>query len=755
MFSRFTLTPVSLALLASLSHSAQAADITLRILDQKKQPIANARVVLLNEDQQFRSNQNGVISLTNLAPGRYSIDIEAGHYGHVIREIEVGEQNDTLAITLEQRPERLVVTASPTDRTALDMSVPAQVLADDALLRVKGITIGETVQQMPGVSSSSFGPGAARPVIRGQSGARVQVLQDGLGSLDASTVSADHAVTVEPLVAEQVEVLRGPATLLYGSGAIGGVVNVIDQRIPDHAVEGLHTGAELRRQTANDERSGAIKLDGGNGMFAFHLDAYDRKTDDIEIPGEAERFPEEEEEEHEGEELAHGELPNSDSRNDGFAVGASLIGDKGFIGLSFTEFNSNYGVPGHHNHHEEEEGEEHEEEEHQEGGVRIDLKQQRTDLKARWGHPIAGIEHIKLRYGKNDYQHVELEGDEIGTQFDNQAQEGRIEIAHHPLAGFAGVFGLQWGDRDFVAIGEEAFVPPNQSETVAVFLVEEKTIGPVRFDAGVRHEQTEITVDADLPAYDRDAFSWSFGAVWSLSDAWKLAFSYTDAERHPTPEELYSEGPHIATQSFERGDVNLLTEQARNIDLGLRYQTEQHSLSLSWYRNAIDDYIFAMPTGEIEDELPVFEYVQHDAELTGFELAWDWRFVESDNGAWISHLFYDAPEGELSDGTPLPRIPASRIGLGLDWESESWLIGVEYTEVSDQDDVAAFETTTDGYSLVNAHLMYRFYTGDAVWDAFIRTSNLLDEEIRLHASFLKDIAPQPGRSYSAGIRVHF
>lgn len=733
--------------------AVEAATVRGQLLDANQKPVANARIRVPALKQIVQTDADGRFALENVSTSTLLLDIEAGRHGHLNREIAVAETDLELTLQLDNDVEHMVVNASALEHRTLEMATPAQVLAGDDLLKARGATLGETLDNQPGVSASSFGAGSSRPVIRGLAGARVQMLQDGVGTLDASTVSADHNVAAEPLTTEQIEVLRGPATLLYGSGAIGGVVNVIDRRIPETQKDGVEGAVELRGQTGNDERSIAAALDGGSGVFAFHLNAFSRETDDMEIPGEAERFPEEEAGEHEGEALAHGVLENSNIDSDGGTLGASLIGERGFIGIAFSSYNTNYGIPGHHHHHDE--GEEPPVEEEEEVPVRIDLEQRRTDLKARLDEPLPGFETLKLRVGRNDYEHVELEGDEVGTTFENKATDSRLELVHKPIAGMRGVLGLQVTDRDFTAIGEEAFVPPSKTESTALFLVEEREFGKLHLEGGLRYEQQEITPDSAQPEYDETAFSWSVGGVYELGGHWSTALSYAHAERMPSAEELYSDGPHVATQSYEVGDVNLDTETANNIDLSLRYHGDTANLIVSLYRNQISDFIFAAATGAELDELPVFQYFQDDATLQGIEVAFDWMFARTDAGDWILRSFYDQTDGELDDGGNLPRIPPQRLGLGLDFDTGDLRTSLDVIEASEQDDVTEFETETDGYTLVNAGLIYRIYIGDANADLFVRGSNLLDEDVRLHTSFLKDIAPQMGRSWHAGVRFNF
>src|SRR5690606_8861833 len=368
------------------------------------------------------------------------------------------------------------VKATPLPDTADSLAVPVEVLAGERLDAAKASSLGETVDRLPGVQSSYFGPGVGRPIVRGMDGARVQVLSDGLGSGDVSTVSADHAVTIEPFLADQVEVLKGPATLLYGSGAIGGAVNVIDGRIPEaHPLAPLQGRAELRAGSVNDARSGMARLDGSAGDFVFHFDALHRETGDYDIPG--------------------GVLPGSALRTDSAAVGVSWIGDRGFLGTGYSLYSTRYGVPG----HEHGEGDEHahEDDEAHAGheGVRIVMDQRRSEVRGGIDG-LGPFETLRVKLASTGYTHTELEDGAVGTVFDNDSTEGRVELVHRPLAGFEGALGLQWSQREFLAIGEEAFVPGSESRDIGAFWIGNRDAGPLGLQLGLRHDRNRIEVDA-------------------------------------------------------------------------------------------------------------------------------------------------------------------------------------------------------------------------------------------------------------------
>lgn len=693
----------------------------------------------------------------------------------------------------------IVVRATPIKRTAEDLTRPVEVLAGERLDEAKANSLGETVSRLPGVQSSYFGPGVGRPIIRGLDGARVQVLSDGLSSGDVSTVSTDHAVSIEPFLADQIEVLKGPATLLYGSGAIGGAVNVVEGRIPEAVTaEPLQGRAELRAGSVNDEKTGMVRLDGtsASGNLVFHFDALHRETGDYDIPGFAESahlrdehgHGEEEgegHEEHAEESEVHGRLPGSFVRTDSGALGVSYVGERGFLGVGYSLFNTRYGVPGHvhsedEHDHEEEEEHDHEHEEH--GGVHIVMDQRRTEVRGGLDD-LGAFESLRVKLAHNDYTHTEYEGEEVGTVFDNDTVEGRVELVHRPWGGWQGAFGLQWAQRDFSAVGEEAFVPDSESRDAGLFWIAERAFGSVNLELGLRHDQNKVDVDAGAigPSRDFDATSVSAAARWNLSDALHLSFGLDRAQRSPTAEELYSNGLHVATQSFEFGNPDLDVETANRAEVGLHWHRGPLRVGASLYHVRYSDFVYLADTGIVDGGTPVHVWNQGDARFTGGELDAEWTFLEGDTGAWSVRAFGDVVRGKLTgsgtrevevsvphgdhshdyvadialDGN-LPRIAPSRLGTELRWEGGAWRAGIGAIRYARQDDVAEFEESTPGYTLMHANLAWHLDTaaGNAL-ELFVNGHNLLDEEARAHTSFLKDLAPLPGRCVTAGVRVLF
>jgi iron complex outermembrane receptor protein len=643
--------------------------------------------------------------------------------------------------------DEVVVTATALHESGLEVAQPTAVLSGEALLRSRGTSVGETLASVAGVSATYFGPQASRPVIRGQSGERVQVTEDGADSLDVAALSADHAVTIDPLLADRVEVLRGPATLLYGNGAAGGLVNVLVRRVPEESFEGLDGAAEIRGDSALGERAAALRLDGGGAGWAMHGDAYARDTDDVDVAGYALSRRLRDTGEFTDEEIAasRGRIANSASRLRGGALGVSRVGESGFAGFAVSRFDTRYGIPG------------------PEAGVSIDLEQTRFDFNSDWHDPVPGIGSTHLRASFNRYEHAELEpGGEVGTQFDQDGLSLRLAVDTESLAGWRGSFGLQYRDVDFDAVGEEAFVPASVTRNIGVFGYEERAFGAVTVELGARLERQEITSDAVAANYDSSRGSFAGGLVWKFAEGWSTALNATSTRRHPTATELFADGPHLAVQRFEIGDPGLRPEKALTLDLSLRHRSEHWSLSLTGFRSDYDDYIHTELSGDIEDDLPVALYRQRDAKFAGFELELELPSMSLGSGALNTRLVADAVRASFRDGDDLPQIPPWRAGLELRYARDSWSAGVAVHRFADQDRVAANELPTDGYTMLGADTTWRIALAGAAGapDArelliYLRADNLLDEDARRHTSPLKEFAPLPGRTLGAGVRLQF
>lgn len=672
-----------------------------------------------------------------------------------------------------QTPEQdaVVVTATPFRSSLFDLVQPADVLSGLRLLWQRKSSIGETLEGIPGVSSTYFGPFVSRPVIRGLDGDRVRILQNSVGTLDASSLSVDHAVPYDPLVAERIEIVRGPAAVLYGGNAVGGVVNLIDNRIPTAPLHGFSGRVEPRLGGADRERSLGAVLEAGNGRFALHADVFDRVSKDLGIPGFA-RSTRQRAQDAPGIDQPRGTLPNSNATASGGTLGASATWGAGYVGLSYGEFKANYGSVA-------------------ETGVRIDMKSERLDLagEAReLGNIITGA---KFKLGHSDYQHQELEGGAVGTTFKNRGYDGRLELTHGKLGPLTGAFGLQLTKFDFSALGAEAFVPQTHTDAKGLFLYEELPMGNWKFSFGARGDRTRVSsagggpIDANtgLPRFDpaqSNSFSTrsgSAGLLYSFNKDLALAANFSSTQRAPAYYELYANGPHVATGVYEIGDSTFGKERSRALDVGLRWRGGAHSASISAYRTQFKNYLAAFNTGNtrgadgelnpvdldgdgiadgsLEEILPEFRYRAAPALFRGIEASARFRVYDR-IGTVDLELKGDLVRAyDRGTGQPLPRISPARIGVGAEYGWNRFTARVDLLHASAQRRVSANELPTDAYTLVNLLFGYNFAFEKAALNAFLKVNNLFDKEARNHASFLKDIAPLGGRAALVGLRGSF
>ncbi|MCB0330068.1 MAG: TonB-dependent receptor [Bdellovibrionales bacterium] len=662
----------------------------------------------------------------------------------------------------------IVVTADPLEPSLLESGHPASVLNREDIVRKSQSTIGETIGLEPGVRSSYFGPGASRPVIRGFSGDRVRVLRNGIGTGDLSNISEDHVVTVDPLSAQTIEVLRGPETLLYGSNAIGGSVNIVDGNIPELAIGKPLKGEVLMQKgdTADDERTGAIRLQGQAGELNWNLSGYLRETENIEIPGFAEskqlRESEESEEEHAEEDEARGTLPNSDTESGGFTAGGSQDFNGGFLGLAFTSGYSKYGVPGGHGHHHEEGtvGESLAEEGDEEGGSMIDQKQNRFDLRGRFDDIATDIESVKFKGGLSFYEHDEIEGSgAVGSTFKNDSAEFRTDVVHTLFGTGRGVLGTQWSYEEFSALGEEAFIQPTNSFSPSIFAFQDIPLSSgVDLHLGGRLEYVERDPE-ESNSEQFVPFGFSLGTEWDPTGTFDylLALHVAYTQRAPSASELFANGPHLTRGIVEVGDSSLGTEASWGIDLTLRKNFGLITGSITPFWQIFSDYINLSGTGFEDEDLPVFRYENIDANFFGFEATTTLHMDELLNiiqDELALDVQLDYVEAEKADTNEnLPRIPPLRTITRLRGSSGAFSGMVEGVFVSAQNDVAPFELETDAYSLLNVQLEVKpRIENDYQLTFFVRGSNLTDEEARVHSSFLKDQAPLRGRAFLFGIR---
>lgn len=646
----------------------------------------------------------------------------------------------------QSAPEAVYVSPLPAD--ASSMAQPASVLRGDELRRRQGASLGDTVDRELGVQSGGMGPAATRPIIRGQDVPRVRVLDNGIGTMDVSSISPDHAAAVETLGASQVEVLRGPATLLYGGGAIGGLVNVVTRRIPQDRMQGFSGAAEFRGGGAAREGTGVLDLNGGQGGFAWHVDAFNRNANDYRIKGLQDPA---------NPAGPRGRVPNSFLESRGMNAGASLIGDRGFLGLGLQVRSSFYGVPA---------GE----------LARIDMDQTRLDLEGELRDPLPGLDKVKLRLGRNQYRHDEIEqtGD-VATLFRNRAHEGRLEFTHRPIGPLRGVIGLASQERRFSAVGAESFLAPTRSDGQALFILEELRWQSVRFEFGARTERERHRPDATaaLPSRRFSLGSWSGGAVWEFAKGYNAGVSLTSAQRAPAIEELYANGPHAGTASFEIGDNTLRRERSRNLDFSLRKTAGAWRWKASVFAQRFRDYIYAQrqdvdgdgvfnaaldrvdDTGAADPAGEFFQvnYRQANARFRGFEGELAYQPEQGFGG----RVFADTARGRLNGVGNVARMAPSRLGLEGRYRTGPWDGYATLLFVLRQDRIAVTEeTATPGYTRLDAGVSYRIaHTPQRSTTLFLQANNLLNEDMRVHTSFIKNTAPLPGRSLVAGLRSQF
>jgi iron complex outermembrane receptor protein len=651
--------------------------------------------------------------------------------------------------------EEVVVISTGLNQSTSELTRPMTVLTEDELQMKTGHSIGETLKNELGITSQSFGPGVGTPVIRGQAGPRVRVLNNGIGSNDASAISPDHATSVEPLLAERIEVLRGPATLLYGSGAIGGVVNIIDNRIPGTMPDKLVGGAlEQRFDSTSDETSTTMKLEGGQGNIAYHLDGFYRHRNNLDIGGS-------------GIDTAavsitdptldivdnpNGFLNNTGAEAISGSAGASWIGEPGFAGASINHLENNYGIAP------DGTGEE---------TVRIALRQDKYDFKSELNNPFRFAKSLRTRLGYTDYQHTEIANGEPGAFFTNRSYEGRLELTHQDFGSLRGIVGFQAIASDFNAIEKltrDTIVPHSQINSYGVFAVESFDLGAVTYQFGIRVEHSDIKPEG-MNNLSYMPVSASASALWKLDNRNSLNLAVTRSSRAPQVQELLVNGFHDATRSFERGSIDLKEETSYNLDLGYRFKSDWLRAEFDLFHNWANDYISQQRNGEFVDEdgnpciadcVPVLISNQRNAIFKGYEAKLIFTVMENHYGLLDLTLFSDYTRGEFKDGGDAPRMPPLRYGLQLDYAKNDFSSYLRFTRADSQPHAGDFETSTAGYFLLNAGVQYQLKAyQDAKLMLFAKGSNLLDQNIRNSTSYLRNFAPEAGRGAEIGIRISY
>lgn len=660
-----------------------------------------------------------------------------------------------------QELEEMVVISAPISKSSSKSAKPITVLTGDELHRKIGQTIGDTLKNEPGITSQSFGPGVGTPVIRGQSGPRVRVLQNGIGNNDVSTLSPDHANSVDPILVERIEVLRGPSTLLYGNGAIGGVVNVIDNRIPEQVPDKLLGGAgEQRYDSATSETSSAVKLEGGKNGLAYHVDGFYRDQGNVHIGGKPIDEAAVRATDRSLDNVATlinppGLINNSQARSRGGSVGVSMIGEAGLTGVSVNRLEKNYGIPP--------DGS---------GGapVTIEMAQSKYDFKGQLNKPFALAEKLKIKFGYTDYRHVELDDGLPATTFLNESYESRLELEHAPVGPFNGVLGFQSLNSQFAAIGEEALVPKSDIDGYGIFAVESFKHGSVEYELGARGEWQTISPE------NRNTLSYlplsgSASALWNITNQHQVSLALTHAQRAPQIQELFSNGVHEATRSYESGNADLTKERSTNLDLGYQFNSDWMTADLNLFHNWMSDYIYQQRSGTVfntvletfepvctgpEACLPVLESRQAGAIFRGFEATAVFPLMDNHYGAVDLTLFSDYTRATFEQGGNVPRMPPLRYGLQLSYDKNDWLINARLTRGEAQTHAGINDSGTPGYLLLNLDTQYRiagFHDSEIL--LYAKAKNLLNENIRNSTSYLRNFAPEPGRSAEIGIRISY
>ena len=633
--------------------------------------------------------------------------------------------------------EELTVSASPIGLQSLEhRAAPFTILDGEELRGRQDSTVGETLSNIPGVTTDRFSPLASRPVIRGLGGKRVHILENGVGAMDVTTISADHVTTIEPIQAEKIEIIRGPATLLYGSEAIGGLINVMTNRIPEYVPEEFNGSIYSSYNLNPLEKLVSMQTDGGHDKFAFHLDFTKRDARNYESK--------------------NGQVDNTFYDTSNFNFGTSYVDTWGFVGISYGHFDSTHGIPIN--------------PEDPSELPFLETEQDRIDLASKINKPFPGIETAALQVGYNDYTHTEFEEvGEAGTVFDNEQFDTRFELQHTKIGMFVGVIGTQFGYKNTSAVGEEAFLPKTKTENIGVFILEETDItDSVHLDIGGRFDH-EVNDPTNASEISNDMYSISTGLTWDISGSTVVGITVGRSQRGPTAAELFSNGPHVATGTFEIGVSTLDVETTNSLDLSMRKTHGIWMWNLNLFTNHVEDFVFLEgqdlngdgaidlvdETNTGAGEFQLLQYNQDDLFMYGFETSLDVNLFKGTHGQLELNLFADYVRAELDDGGNLSRISPARFGSGLNYNYKKFKYGINFTNIFEQKNNGRLETDTDGYSVLNMNANYNLLSGKQDLNIFLKMTNILDEDGRLHTSFIKDRAPIMGRSLMVGLQVNF
>ena len=689
-------------------------------------PVAAALVVLESPkgNRETKTDANGKYVFSGVPAGTYHLVVRVDGYQVPRQDVTVATAAVTVDVQLTADLHFSEVTSvSPDARSQFDAYQATNVLGGQELAKALQATLAGTLANEPGVATRGFGPGPARPVIRGLDGDRVLVLEDGQRMGDLSSQSGDHGVNVNPAAAQKIEVVRGPATLLYGANAIGGLVNVVTKNVPTERVAKPSGTLTFDTGSAARETVGAGDLSVGSGNFALHLSANGHRSGDYRTP--------------------NGTVSNSFNRGGAFQIGAGFVGENGYVGASVGYDKNRYGIPL-----------------VEEGDTNLNPRRTLFDFRAEQRNLGGFINSYRVTFGARRYQHDEMDGDVIATSFKNDTNEFEVLANHQQVGAFKGTVG-GWGmTRSFSATGDEVLSPPVDQKAAAAFLYEEAALGPhASFQFGGRIDRTSYTPKG-LTGRDFTNFSGSLGFLVHPSDQTTVAVSLARAARNPALEELYFNGPHGGNNAFEVGDDTLKSEYATGADVSFRWQSAVASGEVAYFYNHVNNYIYRRLTGEVDEDLPVAVFTQGDAVLQGIESHLDLHLTS----ALTAEAGLDYVRGQLSTlSVPLPRIPPLRGRLGLRYQYNAFQIGADVSLVNSQNRVfttplaggALNETPTDGYGLFKAYAAYSFVSGTTLHTLALRVDNVGNTLYRSHLNYLKDLAPEVGRDVRLSYTIKF
>ncbi len=700
---------------AGFAQSAGAIRGKITLSDNDK-PLHNVIVTVVELRRSTETDEAGVFELAGVPPGTYTLLAHMEGFPDSSQRVTVIAGSPATAdfeLKITGLREEITVTASGSEQTTFQAFQSVTTMDTLRLVEESHPSIGEVLEKEPGVAKRSFGPGSARPVIRGFDGDRVLVLQDGQRTGSLGSQSGDHGEPIDVLQLERLEVLKGPATLLYGSNAIGGVVNAVTGH--DYAHEGTRGYLTTLGSTTNAQAGVSGGIEFGTGKWMFHGSGTGQRTGDYNTPA--------------------GRIQNSGTRVGNGVGGFGYYADKGFFSTTYSHDNRRFGVPfaglieG--------------------SGADIDLQMRRHELRLNGGFRNTGsfIDSFTTNVSYSDYQHKELEGEEVGTTFNNQQLNYRGVFSQQKRGRLTGSFGFSGFLRDYEAVGEESLAPPVKQNSFAVFALEEIDLERVRFQFGGRVERNHYDPEGLAPR-TFTGFSGAAGVRFTLWPGGALVANYTHSYRAPALEELYNFGPHVGNLTFEIGNADLTNETSDGFDVSLRHQSKRVRAEVNFFYYGLKNFVFLAPTGNLEDGLIEAAYLQADSRYVGAEAGLEVGLRED----FFVNLNFDTVDAELKDtGTPLPRIPPMRARVGFDWRRGNFSLRPEAVFVKDKREVFTNETRTAGYTVFNLLASYTLARTHRAHIFSVNAFNLGDRLYRNHLSFIKDLAPEIGR----GVRLTY